>query len=135
MNSIPFEDIDALPPSTLIDAAEWLRESLEESHVSYNMMEQSLGLMDSYMLQLSLFEMNHELARLKALKIQQEVILDAQIETFHMMTEDPWYDEDDQHDIRLCGYDREEKYNKLHDYIPDVELVIRWLNYHENHRC
>jgi hypothetical protein len=35
MGNVPIKDIDALPHSKLIDAAEWLRESLEESQVSY----------------------------------------------------------------------------------------------------
>jgi hypothetical protein len=70
-----------------------------------------------------------ELARLNALSIQQEVILDAHIETSTMMTEDPWYDEDDVRRHGLGGLEREKKYNKLNKYIPDYMQVMKWLNY------
>lgn len=75
-------------------------------------------------------EWTRELARLKALLIQQEVILDAHTETFCMMKEDPWYDEDDVRRHGLGGLEREKKFNKLVNYIQDYKQVMKWLDYH-----
>lgn len=75
-------------------------------------------------------DMTRELARLEALLIQQEVILDAHIETFTMMKEDPWYDQDDVRRHGLGGLEREKKIDKLINYLPDYDLVIKWLKHY-----
>lgn len=75
-------------------------------------------------------DFTREQTRLNALSIQQEVILDAHTETFSMMKEDPWYDEDDVRRHGLGGLGREKKFNKLQAYILDYELVMKWLNHH-----
>jgi hypothetical protein len=77
-----------------------------------------------------MFDLTRELIRLEALAIQHEMILDAHVETFIMMKEDPWYDGNDVRRHGLGGREREKKYNKLHAYIPDYELVMKWLNHH-----
>jgi hypothetical protein len=74
--------------------------------------------------------MTRELARLEALLIQQEVILDTHIETFTMMKEDSWYNEDDVRRHGLDGLKREKNINKLIDYLPDYDLVMKWLKHY-----
>jgi hypothetical protein len=75
-------------------------------------------------------DITRELTRLKELSVQQEVILDAHIETFNMMKEDRCYDQDDVRRHGLGGLDREKKFNKLQAYVTDYELVMKWLNHH-----
>ena len=69
--------------------------------------------------------MTRELARLEQLIIQQEVILDAHIEIFTMMKEDPWYDQDDVRRHGLGGLEREKMIKILIDYLPDYDLVMK----------
>jgi hypothetical protein len=77
-----------------------------------------------------MLDWTRERARLEALLIQKEVILDAHIEIFSMMKEDPWYEEVDVRRHGLDGLEREKMFTKLVNYVPDYDLVMNLLKRH-----
>lgn len=78
-------------------------------------------------------DLTRELARLEALSIEQEVILDAHVETNIKMKEDPWYDEDDVRRHSWGGLQREKKFLKIAVYLLDYHLVMKWLMAKQSH--